>query len=59
MDNHKEVIQPAIMALVELGNGVGGIRISASDRAATRKHLNDAFEASKARSQVAKIDSQP
>lgn len=45
-----EVIQPAIVALVELGNGIGGIRISSSDRAATRKNLNDAFEASKASS---------
>lgn len=51
MTNRTDVIQPAIFALVELGNGVGGIKISSSDRASIRKILKGALMAAKARSQ--------
>lgn len=51
MNDRAEVIQPAIFELVELGRGVGGTKISASDRATTRenllKALNDAREHSR------------
>lgn len=51
MTSRTEVIQPAIFALVELGRGVGGTKISSSDRATTRKILLNALMAAKARSQ--------
>jgi hypothetical protein len=47
--NHPEVVQPAVLALLELGNGVGGIKVSSVDRATTRQNIRDAFLASKAR----------
>jgi hypothetical protein len=51
MSDRDEVIQPEVYALVELGRGVGGIRISATDRATTRQNLHNAWMNAKERSQ--------
>ncbi len=51
MNDSAEVIQPAIFALVELGRGVGGTKISGTDRATTRKNICNALRDAKERSQ--------
>jgi hypothetical protein len=51
MNDRAEVIQPAIFALVELGRGVGGTKISGTDRASTRKNICNAWMNAKERSQ--------
>lgn len=53
MTNRTEVIQPAVLALVELGNGVGSTKISSPDRSTIRKNLRNAFIVAKERSQSA------
>ena len=50
MLNTNEKVNPAIIALVELGNGVGGTKISASTREEIGKNLRKAFLKSKERS---------
>jgi hypothetical protein len=43
-------VNPAILALVELGNGVGGTKVSASTREEIGRNLRKAFLKSKERS---------
>lgn len=45
-----ETVRPEILLLVELGNGVGQTKVSASSRAEIRKNLRKAFNTSKERS---------
>lgn len=50
MTNRTETLRPEVMTLVEMGNGVGGTKVSAPDRAAIRENLRKAFAISKERS---------
>ncbi len=45
-----EKVNPAVLALVELGNGIGGTKVSASTREEIGKNLRKAFLMSKERS---------
>ncbi len=50
MTNRTETVRPEVKALVELGNGVGGTKVSAPDRATIVENLRKAFALSKERS---------
>lgn len=50
MTSSSETLRPEVKALVELGNGVGGITVSGLDRKAIRSNLLKALAASKMRS---------
>lgn len=50
MLNTNEKVNPAVLALVELGNGVGGTKVSGSTREEIGKNLRKAFLMSKERS---------
>jgi len=45
-----EKVNPAVLALVELGNGIGGTKVSAPTREEIGKNLRKAFLMSKERS---------
>ena len=50
MLNTNEKVNPAVLALVELGNGIGGTKVSGSTREEIGKNLRKAFLMSKERS---------
>ena len=50
MLNTNEKVNPAVLALVELGNGIGGTKVSVSTREEIGKNLRKAFLMSKERS---------
>ena len=41
--NTNKTVRPEILALVELGNGLKGMEVSAATRAEVRKNLQKAF----------------
>ena len=43
MLNTNEKVNPAVLALVELGNGIGGTKVSGSTREEIGKNLRKAF----------------
>ena len=47
MTNRTENLRPEVKTLVELGNGVGGTKVSAADRATIKENLLRAFAISK------------
>jgi len=49
MKANKNSVRPEILAFVELGNGMGGFKISAPTRAEITQNLRKAFAASKER----------
>lgn len=49
MDTPIGTIRPEIQALIELGNGSGGIRVSSHDRAGTKDKILQALAVSKKR----------
>lgn len=51
MTNRTENLRPEVKTLVEMGNGVGGTKVSAPDRATIKENLLRAFAISKVRSQ--------
>lgn len=50
MLNTNEKVNPAVLALVEIGNGIGGTKVSGSTREEIGKNLRKAFLMSKERS---------
>ena len=50
MLNTNEKVNPAVLALVELGNGIGGTKVSGSTREEIGKNLRKAFLMPKERS---------
>ena len=50
MLNTNEKVNPAVLALVELGNGIGGTKVSGSTREEIVKNLRKAFLMCKERS---------
>lgn len=50
MTNRTEAVRPEVKTLVELGNGVGGTKVSAPDRASILENLRKALALSKERS---------
>ena len=50
MLNTNEKVNPAVLALVELGNGIGGTKVSGSTREEIGKNLRKVFLMSKERS---------
>lgn len=49
MANCSETLRPEVKDLVEMGNGVGGIKVSGQDREAIRSKILQALATSKLR----------
>lgn len=52
MTNHTKTIQPFVMAMVEMGNGVSKTKVSSPDRQVIRENIKNAFMAAKERSNL-------